>query len=370
MPEKKDWIARLTDEARILGEARMLRDEQPLTPELTQQVIARFNEHLARVNKSQEWAARSMAMSPTALSQILNGSYAADPEKHIRAIDKWLETQFLKEHAPRPAGFVKTGVAQQIYAAGKVAVENSWISLVHGPAGIGKTLTAQAIRAETPGSIFISISTAGQTKVAVLEQIATALRLPQKSTAAQLFAQIVSVLRDTSRLLIVDEIHKLEGKRKDEALHVLRDLHDQTGIPMLWLGMSNIANYIQHGVAKGYEPLDQLHSRIGLWLDMTEVAARTDGGPGLATVEDIQKIFAQSGIRLTPDGIRYLQMLASEFNSGAFRAVVKLVQLTEKFAKGGPIDANMLRQIQVRRLGLRAAESLEQRMEARLTAVA
>jgi hypothetical protein len=47
----------------------------------------------------------------------------------------------------------------------------------HGPAGTGKTITAKAIRAETPGSIYIRVTTAGQSKLAVLQALCTALRL-------------------------------------------------------------------------------------------------------------------------------------------------------------------------------------------------
>lgn len=371
-PDKKDWIERLTEESRILGEARMLRDDQPLTIEIRNQIFERFHAHLARVNKSQDWAARSMGMKGgSVLSQVLNNSYPAETaEGFIRQIDKWLETQFLKEHAPKPSGFVKTSVAEQIYAAAKWSIESNAIVLVHGPAGIGKTITAHAIRAETPGSVFISIRTAGYTKLAVLEQIAMALRLTPAGSTARLFHDIEDRLRDSGRLIIVDEIHKLEGKRKDEALHTLRDLHDATGCPMLWLGMTNIARYIQAGHSKGYEPLDQIYSRIGLWLDMTEVATRADDGPGLATVEDIQQMLAANKIRVTPDGVKYLQMLASEYGEGAFRTVAKLVQLAEKFAKGAAIDAQMLRGIQRRRLGLSKSQELENRMELRMSAVA
>lgn len=364
--QKPDWVGRLTEEARILGDARMLRDEQPYTQSIADEIIKRLNEFLDRTGRSREWAARSMAIAPTVLSQVCSGTYAADPEKHIRAIDKWLESQYIKEHAPRPSGFVRTAVAEQIYATAKYAIKTSCIVLVHGPAGIGKTITARMINADIPGSVFISVTTAGQTALAVMEEISIALRLAPASSKARLFNAIKSHLRDTGRLLIVDEVHKLEGRRKDEALHCLRDIHDATGVPMLWLGMTNIANYIQAGHSKGYEPLDQIYSRIGFWLNLTEVATCVDGGPGLATIEDVQKMLAASKVRFTPDAVRYLQMLASEFGAGAFRTVSKLVQLAENFSKDGrPVDAEMLRGIQIRRLGRQGAEALESRMQLR-----
>lgn len=373
-PAGQDWLNRLTEEARILGEARMLRDDQEITPDIAEQIVKKLREHLERVKKSEAWAAKSMAISATTLSEVLGGTYAAKSEKHYRAIDKWIELQILKENAPRPSGFVKSiDVSMQIYRAARLAMETSSIVMVHGPAGIGKTITAQAIRAETPGSIFISITTAGQRKLAVLSLISTALRLPaMKFTSHDLFQQIVDTLKGTGRLLFVDEVHKLEGRQKDEALHCLRDLHDATEIPMLWLGMSSIAKYIQTGQAKGYESLDQLHSRIGFWLNLTEAANADGPGGGLYSIEDIRSIITAGKLRITPDGARYLQMLANIPGQGALRSVDKLLKLAAKHSEknNSVIDANILRSIQASRLGIAVAEGVERQMEMRLAASA
>ncbi|MEI8197316.1 MAG: TniB family NTP-binding protein [Phycisphaerae bacterium] len=238
-----------------------------------------------------------------------------------------------------------------------------------------KAILAQAIRAETPGSIYITIKTAGQSKLAVLESIAIAMRIPNLTlTSRQLFNQIETALKDTGRLLIADEIHKLVGRQNDEALHCLRDLHDSTGIPMLWLGMSNIANYIQQGKASNYEPLDQLHSRIGLWMNLTETAAGEDGGGGgRYTIDDIQKIIIAGQLKITVDGARYLLGLANAFNSGALRTVAKLLKLAVRHqgrTGAAAIDAQMLRDIQGSRLGQLAAAAMEQQMELRAAKVA
>src|SRR5690348_7573583 len=140
--EPRDWVGRLAQEARILGEARMLRDEQELTPELTAAVVERFRAYLKRADKSESWAARSMGIASSTLSQVLSGSYAADPEKIVRTIDKWVEQQIIREGAPRPAGFVRTGVAEKIYGVTKWVQKVNGIALVHGRAGVGKTMVA------------------------------------------------------------------------------------------------------------------------------------------------------------------------------------------------------------------------------------
>jgi DNA transposition AAA+ family ATPase len=358
----RDWIEQLNIDARI-GGPRALPEGASYTREAHGRIVLRLNDYLNKVGRTMEWAADSMGIRIQELRQAVSGTLA-EPEAKVRAIDKWLESELLKQVAPRPAKFVRTGVAEMIFTAARFAVESACIVLVHGPAGVGKTHTSRAILSETPGAIYISIRTAGQTAMAVLDSIAAELRINEQSTRARMFSAIASALRDTGRLLIVDEIHKLEGRRKDEALHCLRDLHDATGIPMLWLGMSNIAAYIMAGQAKGYEPLDQLYSRIGLWLDLTEIAERGDSGPGLASIEDIRKFLAARQLRITRDGEEYLRMLANELGGGAFRTLDKLLFLAAKLARGGEIDARMLRSIQARRLGLHAAEAMEARMMA------
>jgi DNA transposition AAA+ family ATPase len=361
----------------------MLRDDQELTPELSEQIVARLRAHLERTGKSMSWAGRSMDQAESTLSQVCSGKYGADAENVLRKIDKWLESRILKESAPQPSGFIKSlQVPRQIFAVAKYAADQGGIALVHGPAGIGKTITARAIHADRPGSVFISIKTAGQSKLSVLEALgeATTRLRGIKMTSWQIFQQLESALKDTGRMIIVDEIHKLEGRRKDEALHCLRDLHDATGCPMLWLGMTNIARYIETGKSSGYEPLDQLHSRIDYWLDLTSAAkeAEEKGGGGgggafaggLFSIEDIQKIVNHGKLRITPDGTRYLHMLANYLGGGALRTVCKLLQLAAKLSPDDPIDAEKLRGLQYARLGKTAAAALETKMELRAARVA
>jgi hypothetical protein len=49
---------------------------------------------------------------------------------------------------------------------------------------------------------------------------------------------------------IADELHKLASRRHDEVLHMLRDLHDATGMPMLWIGAPSLAAYLLRARSK------------------------------------------------------------------------------------------------------------------------
>lgn len=371
--DKKNLIDKLIEDARYLGDIRMLRDEQPVTEDLAKQVIERFQQFLVRVEKSAEWAARSMGVSASTLSQVVSGNYAGDAEKHLRNIDRWLEGQIMREAAPKPAGFVRTSVAEQIYAAAKVVIKTNAIAVVHGPNGCGKTMTLQAIRAETPGSLYVSVDSSGRRVRAVLDSLFKALRMSGlKLSTSQMFQQIATALRDTGRLIIIDEVHKLAGRQNDDALHVLRDLHDQTRCPMLWAGNGKIASYIRDNQSDGYDPLDQIFGRISVWLDLTEKAENAEGGGStLCTVQDIQKFLAGSKIRLSPDATRYLAKLGSDASLGCYRAVKHLVMLAMIYAKDQLITADMLRAIQRERLGKRTAEAVDEKIgETRMAATA
>jgi DNA transposition AAA+ family ATPase len=351
----------------------MLRDEQPVTPEAIEAIKAQFTALLTRIEKTNTWAARSLGISESVLSQVMSGTYAGDSEKHIRQIDKWVETQILRETAPRPAGFVKTKIAERIYATARWVSEINAIGVVHGPAGIGKTITLQAIRAETPGSVFIRVMNTGISQLAVLESIAPEIRLGSAPVHCnELSRAIISKLKGTNRLIIVDEIHKLVGRSKDAALHCLREIHDETECPMLWSGMSNFADYIQSGVER-FEPLDQINSRIKYWLNLRDLADNRNGGPGLYTVEDIRKWINAMKIRVADDAIRYLQMLANTPGMGALRTCDGLMRIAQKFqARAGgdkPITAQMLREIRGEQFGVMAAEQFDKRMELRIAKV-
>ena len=299
---------------------RLLRDERPVTAEDAAEVASRLGDYLAKADKPMAWAADAVGMSAETLSGVVAGPYQAAHEATIRALDRWLENELQKPAAGR---FCKTDTAVKVMAGGHLAIQTGGMVLVTGRAGSGKTMAAQALAAETPGSIFLTVHAAGYTSMAVLESLALAIGRPitYRTTASKVYMMLEAALRGTGRLLILDEVHRLASRRKDEALHVLRDLHDGAGLPMLLLGMPAIKQYIQAGRSEG-EALDQLASRITLFLDLEEEAESNDGGRKLATVEDIRRMLAGRRIRLTPDGERFLAMLANEAGAGAFRAVV------------------------------------------------
>ncbi len=119
---------------------------------------------------------------------------------------------------------------------------------------------------------------------------------------------------------------------------------------MLWAGMSNIATYIQQGQTK-WEPLDQLASRIGFWLNLTDAIEGTDGGKGCYSEADIRKIISTYKLRITPDGEAWLHALANTPRMGALRTIDKLLRVVAEVAGDRQITAAILRKARSDQLG-------------------
>jgi len=369
--DRDDLVKEVAAEARILGEARMLRDDQPLTPQLTDAIIARFRELLARIERSETWAARAMGIAASTLSQILNGKYEGDTESRIRQIDKWTELKSAGVKQARPAGFAKTSVALAIIGAAKGVVkqppEEPRIAVCHGPSGIGKSLTADFLLSEITGALYIRITTAGCGIPAIYDMLSTALKLPPgRLTAYQKELAVKEVLRDSDRLIIVDEVHKLCKRGKDHGLHVLRDLQDATKCPMLWLGTADVATYIENG-REAIEAVEQIYGRVAVWLDMSYAASLGDDGDGLHSTDDIRKVLNAQQIRVTPDAEKELWWLANQPKMGGLRTIVGVCRWIQRNLKLGdrPITVDMLNDAQGDRLGKRAAKMVQSSIDTR-----
>lgn len=360
-------VENLMDYARLIGEARMLRDEDELTPELHEQIVIRFRGLLSTIGKSESWAAKSMAIAPSTLSQALSDTYAGDTESIIRRVDKWVEQQHGKLKTPKPEGFLKMSTAMAIIGAAKLAIDSNGLAVIYGPSGCGKTLAARYIASESPGAIYVAITEGTKRPAGLREEIYRALNLPKcKLTVPQMERAILEALAGRDRLIVVDEVHALvSGRSKEEdSLYMLRRIHDETKSPMVWFGTAELNSYLENGVGIR-QGVDQIYSRVVQFLDLATPVLLNEPGPGYHTIDDIRKLVAQRGIRISSDGIEYLRDVSNTPGLGALRAVVQLLAyvMTRLKNKDRELSADLLRDAQHQRLGRAAAVRMEKRID-------
>ena len=133
--------------------------------------------------------------------------------------------------------FVKTknvkGFINLIYNLKNKPDNISKIGLVYGNAGLGKTKTAIYLSIQFD-TIYVRATNKMTTKW-FLEELAKELDEIPRFYTADIFRQCVNALKTNLKMIIVDEIDYLLADFR--TIETLRDLHDETGVPIILVGM-------------------------------------------------------------------------------------------------------------------------------------
>lgn len=111
------------------------------------------------------------------------------------------------------------------------------MGLGYGLYGLGKTFSLEKITAKYNAVLIRALHT--WRPKSMLESLCEEMRLDRSGTSAQLYARILDEVRSSTRRrpIIVDEVDALLPSNKFEMLEILRDLHDQTGVIVFFIGM-------------------------------------------------------------------------------------------------------------------------------------
>lgn len=179
----------------------------------------------------------------------------------------------------------------------------SKIGLIYGNAGLGKTKTTLylSIRFCT---IYIRATNKMTTKW-LLEEIAKELDEIPRFYTADIFRQCVNVLKQNLQMIIVDEIDYLLTDFR--TIETLRDLHDETGVPIILVGMQ----LAKHKFKKH----THLFDRVSEIYNFTEFE-----------YSDIKQIVEKiSEVDITKEAIRIIHNKVK-----SFRKIVELIDTFEK----------------------------------------
>lgn len=302
--------------------------------------------------------ARRTGIKPTAISVFLNDKWVGSAGTQytvaatlLRAVNVLVRQRHAEETAV--GGFVRVPFAERTFAVAQLTVKRKIISVITAPAGSGKSVCCEALRDEIPGSVLLTV---GKTRANVkpfLGYFAAMIGVDPNGRADMIQERITSKLVGSDRLVLVDEAHKLLLPTLD----VLREIHDEAGIPILMAATPVFRKTItsQRGGVANRELLDQLYSRIALFCDLSELAQDGGADGGMHSIEAIRRIFARGKVRLSRDGAAFLSRLANTPAAGGLRRCRHLVQAVIDLYPGDEVTAERLRAVLGMSVGTREA---------------
>lgn len=180
------------------------------------------------------------------------------------------------------------------------------MGLVYGEPGLGKSQTALWLACKYDG-IYLRASNL-MTGRWLLEEIVKELDEIPRFLTSDNFNIVVKKLKQNSQVIFIDEFDYLMNNYK--SVETLRDIHDETGCPIIFIGMS-----LAHRKLERYKHLYDRFSEI--------LKFETFG------VNNLSQIINQlSEVPFNPEAIEYIH---TKYNR--FRQIIQLVNQVETIAK-------------------------------------
>lgn len=231
-------------------------------------IHAELNDLMTRKGYSQTQVARAIGKSAAVINQYLQGKYAGD----VPAIDA-LARSFINREAEKEksqkitARFVPTVTSRKGMEVIRYAHLDGDLNVIFGAAGLGKTMILREYAAQHRDALLIEADP-GYTARVVLEELCNLLGLSKRGNMHELSEACIAALRDSGRLLMVDEAENLPYR----ALETLRRIHDKSGIGMVLAGMPRLIINLK-GKRGEYQ---QLYSRVGFALCLGDSLPQSD----------------------------------------------------------------------------------------------
>lgn len=225
-----------------------------------QQKLAEFK---AKSGMNQTMLARGIGVSPASISMYLNDTYAEKGGKYETIepkIEAFLEVQESKaQREELVLGFVSTKTTRRISEVMRDVHEAGDTVVIYGQAGLGKTQAVKNYCEKNPAAILIEANPSF-TALVLMRKLAAAAKVSTVGSLNDLFESVSDRLRDSGRLIVVDEAENLPLR----ALEIIRRLHDDTGCGLVLSGMPRLVANLRgkHG------ELVQLYSRVSVALNL------------------------------------------------------------------------------------------------------
>jgi DNA transposition AAA+ family ATPase len=150
-----------------------------------------------------------------------------------------------------------TPVVSQVHAVLETIRKTGDVGLIHGPAGIGKTLALARYQEENPSTIAIVCYRWAAGPSDLTYRVFDSMDTRKYPGNVRRIDWVLERLRRSERLLVVDNAHRLSVN----GLAWLFDFHDETGCPLALVGNPEVLEAIRKN--------DQQFSRVGLMREVS-----------------------------------------------------------------------------------------------------
>lgn len=283
-------------------------DERRLTDDKAQRV-------------SQAALARMARIGVSSLSQILSGNYVTSPTNILNQVLSAMRHAEEQESDLIPA--VETSVFKLVQTACTMARRNRNFSVMSAYVGTGKTFSLRYYAKHNPNTFMIEANPT-LTPTTIIKKLASIII--GHDVGGKIYDQfeaIVTELKDTDSLIILDEAETLTPKQ----LEILRRIRDTANVGVVLAGTEYLNAIIkpQHG------QFDQIRSRSGFWPETIRHITRDDSAALVAA--------AFPGEDVTDEVIDRL----IQYSAGSARMLVEgLIANIHQFRKGHDLDTKLV----------------------------
>lgn len=320
-------------DVRVRRVSRMVPAKGPLHDSTRHDIRRALQQFMKDCDLSQSDVAKAVGSNTTYINNLLTNAASVPEETRdalLRDINNWLDREARARENVRPATFVDTKVATLMMGLGQRLSDRPDIGAAWGGAGIGKTITGEAIAAEHKG-VYVRIDADSRSVRGFIRKLYNAASRKQRTAKPVRLDEVIEKLRMPAKItspivVVVDEAHQL----RPAAREVIRDIFDQAQCSFLLIGTVAVKRDWESDNDPDFA---QMSSRAGLKLDLVKFASTGDGGtPGqLFSIEDIRAFCSRGKIKLHNDAARMLLAIANS-NSGHLRTVERLHYYAEKIA--------------------------------------
>lgn len=267
---------------------------------------------------------RSLGISESALSQWMTDIYRGDSDSIDQKVQAYLMQMSERLRMPKPElKFVETTIVTKTFEVARSCHLYGEMGVEYGASGLGKTWAVREYARRNPSVILIEIDDRCAYKTSFIRTLHKRVGGDGNGKQPDMIEYIIERLKDSNRLLIIDEAEKLYH----DTLELLRRVHDFTGIGVLLVGMPALVDNLR-GKRRDYA---QLYSRITLPCRL-ETLTLEDASAALQTIipgaNGLAKVFYES----CNNSMRILRTL-----------IIRSIRVAE--LNGGKLDAQIIRTV-------------------------